>query len=39
MKFDETNFRIQSLSIDTLLKGRTKCNGESMEEPMGYPTK
>lgn len=32
MNFDETNFRIQYLSIDKLLRGKTKCNGERIVE-------
>lgn len=30
MNFNETNFRIQTRSIDVLLGGQTKCNGNTV---------
>lgn len=38
MNFNETNFRIQALSIDKLLRGQTKCNGETIQQKILYPT-
>ncbi|CAO1422203.1 unnamed protein product [Diamesa serratosioi] len=38
LNFDETNFRIQTIPIETLLRGQTKCNGVNHKVKMYFPT-